>query len=412
MIRLYPKVRQKELDIEELRTQLSQRQDENQVQVSKLTSAAVQIDDLYIQLTESEQEQHRLLDEHGQAATKTDGLRGSTVNAFQVRDDLAMQLVTSQEEHEQKLHDLAEAECESQHRWEKLTSTRSKSSELAEQLSKLSRDLSELRQRAKASVAARSMLAGEWQEAEQLATLERGQVCQVTNHIQDLWSEAALAETRANCLSDQAMHCEESSSSLCSSLVLVEGQDTRSRKLQQELQAAKQEAQELTGSINKHTQFHEDLHGELFESLRLHDEVKENVNTDDDHWQVLRNKMRESDERTARLRSIFLEYAGLLTELNTRKSEFLAARTSQNLSLRQLLEESTDEGESLKEEADKLQVETDELQRKVNTAEDQKQTLLGTLAKKEGIHEDQLVKKAELEATQEELKNKFRCVVS
>lgn len=412
MIRLYPQVQQKEQDIKELRAQLAKRQDENQVQVSKLTTAAIQIDDLHLQLTESEQEQHRLLDEHGQATTKTNGLRGSTQNAFQVRDDLAMQLVSSQEEHEQKLHDLAEAECESQRRWVTLTSTRSKSAELAAQLSKLGNDLSELRQRAKASVAARSMLTGEWQEAEQLATLERGQVCQVTNHIQDLWSEAALAETRAQSLSDQAIHCEESSSSLCSSLVLVEGQDTRCRQLRQELQAAKQEEQELTDSISKHTQLHQDLHGELSESWRLHEEVKAHVNRDDSHWKVLKDKMRESDERTARLRSIFEEYADVLNRLNARKGEFIAARTSHTLSLKQLLEESTDEGGSLKEEADKLQGETDELQRKVNTAEDQKQTLLSTLAKKEGIHEDQLVRKAELEATLEELKRKFRCVVS
>jgi len=412
MIRLYPQVQQKELDIKELRAQLARRRTENQVQVSKLTSAAVQIDDLHVQLLESEQEQHRLLDEHGEATTKTGGLRGNTASAFEVRDDLEMQLVASQQEHEQQLHDLAEAECESQHRWVTLTSTRSKSSELSDQLSKLSHDLSEVRQRAKSSVAARTTLTGEWREAEQLATLERGQVCKVTSCIRDLWSEAALAETAAHELSDQAIHCEESSSSLCASLAHVEGQDTRASQLRQDLQAAIQEEEGLTVSIGEQTELHQCLREELTKYTRLHEEMNEQVRRDTSRWKTLRLKLLDSDDMITRMRSAFLEYAELATLLNSRRHEFIAAGASKTLNLQKFLAASNEEGATLKEEADKLQAETDELQRKVNSAEDQKQTLLGTLAKKESIHEDQLVKKAELEASLEELKRKFRCVIS
>eukprot|EP00931_Biecheleriopsis_adriatica_P115446 TRINITY_DN91230_c0_g1_i1.p1 TRINITY_DN91230_c0_g1~~TRINITY_DN91230_c0_g1_i1.p1 ORF type:complete len:413 (-),score=92.44 TRINITY_DN91230_c0_g1_i1:87-1325(-) len=412
MIRLYPQVVDREKDIQELREQLASRRDENEDQMMRLTEAAVLIDDLHNQLQTSEKEQGRLVREHSKACRKTAGLRSETDSAVKACSGMSDELANSLQEHEEQLQDLANAEVHCNLRWHELQGSSAQSEHVSAQLRKLSVSLEECRRNVAVSLQARSKLRVDWGEAVQLAAVERGQVSHTTAQIGELRNKAALAESECSKISDQALCSEIAASELWQALAKVEGQDLRRNGLQHSLRSAHENEEELRASIQNGELQDRDLTRAVAESEAQHEDVKTKLSIDKENWLALHDHLAQTEERTATLHGVIEFNRDRHQKLATRRALAEEAGHNRTGEQRKELDCVACECKNLESQAATLKDDTNELQRKVGQTETTKEDLLSSLAKKEEVHEELLVKKAELEAQLEELKKKFRCTVS
>lgn len=380
--------------------------------MGRLREAAVQIGDLYDQVHLAEQEQDQLSTERRQAEDEAEHFLYGEAEAFQVRTEMIRKLAVGKQEHEQKLQALAHAESESYACWTKQQRAKTRSMHFTTRLAELSADLEDLWQQSEDAVEAREKFRGDWKEAVQLATVERGQVEEVHTQMKGLRVHAATAEVRAAELCLEAVDSEVASSELWQSLAKVEGQDHRRDALTVDLQHAQAEQEELRAHIFSQEQYDGELLAALAESEAQRAAVTESLQLDAVHWQEIRSSIQETRNAAAQLYSELTRHADGYKAVTTRHAEAEAAGTSRLQTLQSEFQEHAGQGQHLDEKAAQLEKESQDLQDKLQKAQSKKEDLVGTLAKKEQEHEELLVRKADLNAELEELKKKFRCVVS
>mmetsp|Transcript_14966 Transcript_14966/g.26212 ORF Transcript_14966/g.26212 Transcript_14966/m.26212 type:complete len:413 (+) Transcript_14966:49-1287(+) len=412
MIRLYPQVVQREKDIQELREQLQMRQSENQAQVSKMLESAVQRQELHLQLLSSEEEQDRLLSEHKVECDKTVGLQNVMDSALEVRDSLLAQLERSREEHSAGLKDLAHAESESQKCWASEQRISSRSAELAQRLSLQSSNLEELQKRVQKSLAAHTRLQGEWEDAVALATVERGQVREMTSQMRELWTVAASHESAASDLSEKICHTEMGTAQLCDDIMNVEGQDTRRDDLRSELREGMQEEEDLKMKLQEKKAAERELDGVETKTYQEREVAKKKLQNHSRRWQLLRQSLKLTTDRSQKVQDVIFKQVRRCSEISHRQNKVEQHGAGKIADLEKSLADFKDEATSLETDHKRFEAETLEVQRNLSQTDAQKEELVATLAKREEVHAELLVKKADLEAEVEVLKKQFRCVIS
>jgi len=411
MIRLYPKVVQREKDIQDLREQLSTRLSENQAQISKRSESAMQIHDLHDQLLASEEEQDRLILEHGVACDKTMGLRTIMDSALEVRSSLLAQLGKSEEEHCEQLKNLALAESESQKCWVSEQRIKSRSAELAEKLSLRSSDLEDLRRKVDESTIAKTRLQGQWEDAVSLATVERGQVRQMTYHVHELWAVAAHHESAASALSDKVVNSEAHAAKIWASMNLVEGQDVRRDELREELRRGKLEVEALRMQLEQQQNAERELSGAESQTMENNEAAMAKLNGHKRRWNLLRTALRMASDRSKQMKDANFQHVQKSAELNARLKKIQQQGDIKIAAEQKSLANVKDEATALQSDHSGLEAKIQELQRNVSQTDTKKEELVTTIAKREEVHAELLVKKAELEAEVEVLKKQFRCVI-
>mmetsp|Transcript_58137 Transcript_58137/g.136329 ORF Transcript_58137/g.136329 Transcript_58137/m.136329 type:complete len:413 (-) Transcript_58137:65-1303(-) len=412
MIRLYPHADKLQRDIQELREQLAQRQQENEEEMCRLQEAASQIGELYDQVHVAEKEQEELSAERIKAQDETEKFQMGEVEAGEARKEAHRKLSLRREEHEQQLEALAHGETESYVCWMRMQRTKMKSMNLTMQLADLSTSLEDLWQESEAAVEVRDRLRGEWADVVALATVERGQVSEVHAQMMQLRGHAAVAEAKAAELCDEAVDSEVASSELWQSLARVEGQDHRRDGLTADLQSALGEQEELRAHIWYQEQYDCELLAALAESEAQRSSVTESLKVDAVRWEEIRANINETRHVAAELYSELALHADGARAVSTRHAEAEEAGISRLQLLQSEFREHAGEGQNLDSKAAELEKESQHLQSKLHQAQQQKEGFVADLARKEEDHEELLVKKAELNAELEELKKKFRCIIS
>eukprot|EP00435_Cladocopium_sp_Y103_P058679 s621_g20.t1 len=204
-------------------------------------------------------------------------------------------------EHEQQLRALARAESESHRCWEKLEDATMQSSDLCTRLQMMGNNLEDLSQKSEESHEARIRLRGCWQQAVQLASLERGQVRAVNVQIGQLRDHGAIAECQAANLCDEAVETETAASELWQDIAKVEGQDYRRDSLVAELRNAQADHEELRCYIFMQEEYDSELLASLNESEAQRATVSQQLQVDAVRWEEIKSNIRETQFMASRL---------------------------------------------------------------------------------------------------------------
>jgi len=412
MIRLQPQAQRLQKDIQDLRDELEIRQRENQEEIRRLHQAATQINQLNAQVLRAEKEQELLSIERRDAEEGAAASQKSEIQASKVHVVLADELAHVREEREEQLRALARAESESHRCWEQLEDSSMQSSDLRTRLEMMSSNLEDLSEKSEESHEARIRLRGFWQEAVQLATLERGQVGSVNVQIGQLRDHGAVAELHASRLCDEAVETETAASELWQGIEKVEGQDHRRDSLAAELRSAQAEHEELRA----HTWMQQETDAELFAALKESElqraTVTNELQADRTRWEEIKTSIRQTQILSNWLHTelnVHSEGHGSVRKRHTVIEEAGRIRVAH---LRGQHHEESTEATSLENRATELQYEGQQLEKDISTTQRQKENLTSTLSMREEEHQAQLVRQEELNNELEELKKKCRCTIS
>lgn len=412
MIRLQPQAERLQKDIQDLREELEIRQRESQEEIRRLHQAAAQINQLNSQVQRAEKEQEILTVERLDAEEGAVASQQSEIQAAEAQRVLADELAEVREEHEQQLRALARAESESHRGWEKLEDATMQSSDLCIRLQMMGNNLEDLSQKSEESHEASIRLRGCWQEAVQLASLERGQVTAVNVQIGQLRDHGAIAECQAANLCDEAVETETAASELWQDIAKVEGQDHRRDSLVAELRSAQAEHEELRCHIFMQEEYDSELLASLNESEAQRATVSQQLQVDAVRWEEIKSNIRETQFMASRLYTELTKHSEGHGSVRRRHSVMEEAGRDRLMKLRGQHDQEATEARSLENKASELLGESQELEKDISTTQRQKENLTSTLATREQQHQAQLVRKEELNSELEELKKQWRCSIS
>lgn len=412
MIRLQPQAERLQKDIQDLREELEIRQRESQEEIRRPHQAAAQINQLNSQVQRAEKEQEILTVERLDAEEGAVASQQSEIQAAEAQRVLADELAEVREEHEQQLRALARAESESHRCWEKLEDATMQSSDLCTRLQIMGNNLEDLSQKSEESHEASIRLRGCWQEAVQLASLERGQVTAVNVQIGQLRDHGAIAECQAANLCDEAVETETAASELWQDIAKVEGQDHRRDSLVAELRSAQAEHEELRCHIFMQEEYDSELLVSLNESEAQRATVSQQLQVDAVRWEEIKSNIRETQFMASRLYTELTKHSEGHGSVRRRHSVMEEAGRDRLMKLRGQHDQEATEARSLENKASELLGESQELEKDISTTQRQKENLTSTLATREQQHQAQLVRKEELNSELEELKKQWRCSIS
>jgi len=289
---------------------------------------------------------------------------------------------------------------------------KSRSAELAEKLRLRSSDLEDLRIKVDESTIAKTRLQGHWEDAVSLATVERGQVRQMTYHVHELWAVAAHNESAASALSEKVVNSEAHVAKIWASMNLIEGQDVRRDEMREELRKGRQLEEALLMQLEQHQTAERELSGAESKSLEDNEAAAAKLTTHKRRWHLLRTALRMTTDRRDKMKEVNFQHMQKSAEFNARLRKIQQQGDLKIADQERSLANVKDEATALQSDHGRLEDKIQELQRNVSQTDTKKEELVATIAKRAEVHAELLVKKAELEAELEVLKSQFRCVIS
>eukprot|EP00933_Yihiella_yeosuensis_P005367 TRINITY_DN109872_c0_g1_i1.p1 TRINITY_DN109872_c0_g1~~TRINITY_DN109872_c0_g1_i1.p1 ORF type:complete len:413 (+),score=93.40 TRINITY_DN109872_c0_g1_i1:76-1314(+) len=412
MIRLYPKVVQRDKDIQELRQELAQKLAENEEKIGKLTEAAVEINGLTVQLSTAEQAQEILVSENDVAKHRTNQLRQYNRTSNASKTDLTQQLARFEEEYVEKLAGLAQAEMNSARLWNVLSGVDTRNHDLSSRLGRLDSSIDDVVIRCEKEEVTKAELGKRWDVAVDLATCQRRQVDIKSFDLASLCDETVVHEERASQLKAEVEELNSDVSKLQSSIAEVDCFDTKNSEARSEIENTVKCGEELRDSLTLLDEKNQELSIDLNECREAEHTLSSTLTAVQKAVSDHRRKLSDVTAKRAEMQLLVSQRLRKYTEttelrlLNEQRSKEVVADLQKKLSA------VSAETQKLISQEEQLDEQISDLQRQLELTETEKAHLLEDMEKKDQVHENMILRKAELDHLLLSEQKKLRCVIS